>query len=684
MKIRILFWVCLISLLCSNFNGNAQINGGQLFIEELEFPDTLVIGDVHLLSGIVTNISNQPVLFDFNFGIDFDDIFPGNDFDYEYEELAPCDDCDLQPGESKSFSRPVYLSNERVTPNQENVIIVWPSEAVGEDPSIGSTRSRSFYVQDDSAENERNVGFEDCNTISIEQLEDVIKISGLFNADQSNISIVNQFHEVIYFCNNDCPNNEITVDISDGGYYLVQVNLIDGFNYCFDTDMIFTENWLNYENYLLENDFPSYDLLDSVFELPNIAYDSTAGFIYGTTEFIDNLLNNIFNNPFFPIFNGQESPSLLKVPNQYLGLGCGIEVIIENDEFKFNTPLEGSLSILLKNALDEVVFQCEGQTCLGNEIIIQLPDLEEMKYSVDVSYTNNNQVCNNSISMDGGLMFDEWNNLFDICSNQNLLQAPVINNIFQQSALAFIPGFFNDGSLQIKKEDADEWLTIKRSTATYLLSQLNVCTSYDVRAAYLCNNTELYSEIQTFTTQGCVECNIDDIDMKITTVLGNTAIINWDIFSGVNYRLHYKKQVDVEWTYYETPIPFALLFNLDPCEVYQFYLEVICADGIVSTPGKVIEMETGNCRNANLLNEKTEIGIYPNIAKDFINIAVSNTKNLSNIQIYNQAGALIQQIDGSELINNTYQLNINDFAKGMYMVQANAFDNVHYSKFMKQ
>jgi len=711
MRIGILLFVNLILSVCFNITSKAQTDLSQLVIEDIEFPDTVTIGEVQLLSGIVKNISDDPIYFDFDFGLDFGEIFPGIDFEYIIDELIPCSDCYLQPDESRSFSKPVYLSNQRVTPNQENVVIIWPIEAIGDEPRRGESRSRSFYVQDDSINNERNVDFTNCNNVLIEELENVIKISGLFDAEQSNISVVNQNHEVIYFCQNDCPDDEIAINIPDSGYYLVQVNLINGFDFCYDVDFIITESWLDYENYIIENDFlpieglPGADGMDGLNGIGGNGMDGADG-TDGTSIIIPNPDINLpelpdinlpdinlpelpdinlpdINLPELPNINLPDInlPGLPNIVNQFVTFGCGIEIMVENTEIKFLIPSEGSVSLKITDNEDNTIFECKEDACNDNEIIVQLPELEEMKYTLDISFSDNNQTCTNSISIGGGII-DNWKNPFDICSNQALLQAPVINNIFQQSALVFIPGFFNDGSLQIKKEDAVEWQTIKKSFSTYLLSQLDECTTYEVRAAYICNNTERYSEIQTFKTQGCVECSIEDIDMQIVNVFGNTAIINWDIFSGVNYRLHYKKQEDVEWDHYETPIPFALLFNLNPCSVYEFFLEVICVDGIVSTPGEVIKMETGNCRNS--INEKTEISIYPNVAKDFVNITVNNAENLSDVQIYDQAGALIQKVDGSKLNNNTYQLNINDFAKGIYVVHAIAFDNIYHSKFIKQ
>ena len=645
MQIRFLLIIVLFTLLNTNFNSNAQANIGQLLLENIEFPDTVLIGDVQIISGTVTNISDQPVLFDYSFGFDFDEIFSDIDFDYEYDELIPCDDCDLQPGESKSFSKPVYLNNQRVAPNKENVIIIWPSGVIDDGPIDGKARTRTFYVEEESTTNDRNGEFVACNSIEINELEGVINISGLFDADESNISVVNQNHEVIYNCNNNCPTDEVLVDISGNGYYLVQANLSSGLNFCYETKIIFTENWFEFEDYINANNFPNYEQLDKIFELPNI-------------ELPDNF-----------DFQNQVSE-------------CDVAINIENNELSIVKPLEGSAAVKIKNAQGNIVFECEGETCINNKIILQLPDLEEMKYTVEISYTNNNTECNSTYSIGGGQVVFNNNNIpVDNCSDIALMPIPIINSVFSKSALVDIPNSFK-GFLQLKQATAVEWQTINQTLNSYLLSQLNACTTYQVRSVYNCNETELFSEIQTFTTQGCVACNINDININVMNVFGNTSFISWDIFTGGNYLLHYKKQEDNVWNDYKTSIPFVMLFNLEKCANYEFFLEIICKDDKVSEPSEVISLQTGACRLESTAT--TSLEIQPNIANQFINIYLNNKNNSNDLQIFNQTGVLIKQIDASKIASGAYRLDVSALPKGIYVISTTQNNKRYHSKFVKQ
>jgi len=644
MQIRFLLIIVLFTLLNTNFYTNAQSNIGQLLLENIEFPDTVLIGDVQIISGTVTNISDQPVLFDYGFGFDFDETFSDINFDYEYDELIPCDDCDLQPGESKSFSKPVYLNNQRVEPNKENVIIIWPSGVIDNGPIDGQARTRTFYVEEESTTNDRNGEFVACNSVKIDELEGVISISGLFDADESNISVVNQNHEVIYYCNNNCPLDEVLIDISGNGYYLVQANLNSGLNFCYESDIIFTENWLEFEDYINANDFPNYEQLDEIFELPNI-----------------------------------ELPNNLNLQNQVSG--CDVAINIENNELSIVKPLEGSAAVKIKNAQGNIVFECEGETCINNKIILQLPDLEEMKYAVEISYTNNNTVCESTYSIGGSQVVFNNNIPVDNCSDIDLMPIPIINSVFSKSALVVIPNSFK-GSLQLKQATAAEWQTINQTLNSYLLSQLDACTTYQVRSVYNCNETELFSEIQTFTTQGCVACNINDININVMNVFGNTSFISWDNFTEGNYLLHYKKQEDNVWNDYKTSIPFVMLFNLEKCANYEFFLEIICKDDKVSEPSEVINLQTGACRLESTTT--TSLEIQPNIANQFINIYLNNKNNPNDLQIFNQTGVLIKQIDASKIASGAYRLDVSALPKGIYVISTTLNNKRYHSKFVKQ
>ncbi len=79
-------------------------------------------------------------------------------------------------------------------------------------------------------------------------------------------------------------------------------------------------------------------------------------------------------------------------------------------------------------------------------------------------------------------------------------------------------------------------------------------------------------------------------------------------------------------------------------------------------------------------NNKYEIELYPNPAKEFIQLKNVNDKN-ANIQILNIEGKVIKQVLYSELSVN--KIDIRDFTKGMYLVKVFSSENQYFLKFIK-
>ena len=70
---------------------------------------------------------------------------------------------------------------------------------------------------------------------------------------------------------------------------------------------------------------------------------------------------------------------------------------------------------------------------------------------------------------------------------------------------------------------------------------------------------------------------------------------------------------------------------------------------------------------SNIENLKNaEIKIYPNPASEFINVQLSDNMSNAKLKIYNISGVLVKDI---ELNDNSDKININELAKGMYIVE---------------
>jgi len=219
-------------------------------------------------------------------------------------------------------------------------------------------------------------------------------------------------------------------------------------------------------------------------------------------------------------------------------------------------------------------------------------------------------------------------NLLDFFCKKSefLVQAPVVLNIQSNSAFIISSAFFG-GETQIKKSEDGEWTKIEENGITFYLTDLEDCTSYELRNYFPCEDGDLYSEIVSFTTGNCEGCNVSNIELK-ARYNGYISILTWDIVPGATYLLNYKKIEEETWDVYETPIPFALLFNQNQCETRELYVEAVCKNGDVSLPSNIVQLENENCRNATILNEIIPIEVYPNPAISYVQMSITNVKPL--------------------------------------------------------
>lgn len=235
-------------------------------------------------------------------------------------------------------------------------------------------------------------------------------------------------------------------------------------------------------------------------------------------------------------------------------------------------------------------------------------------------------------------------------------------------------------------EDSN-WQTVTTSVSSLFLSNLNTCTIYEYKVAAKCNlvnsNTSI---VKTFTTSGCeIACNGGTVNGNTENVTSYSAFILWEIIPEATYRLNYRKNGTSTWRQYETPLNFSILFDLDICADYEWYVEVICPDGRV-TPNNINEFTT-NClkktkepiaSKEELLNS-FDFTVYPNPAQYFLKIKSSNPLQSikSKILINDLSGRLIE--NGGTFIEET-TINIENLKPGIYLAQIiNERHNAQYT-----
>jgi len=100
---------------------------------------------------------------------------------------------------------------------------------------------------------------------------------------------------------------------------------------------------------------------------------------------------------------------------------------------------------------------------------------------------------------------------------------------------------------------------------------------------------------------------------------------------------------------------------------------------VVSSNGQLVDTTCVSTSIASLVNQFNQIMIFPNPAKDKIQIIAPNT---FDVEIYNTLGS---KVYSAKSLNNSLQLNISDWAKGIYLIKIKDIqDKIHIGKIIKE
>lgn len=231
------------------------------------------------------------------------------------------------------------------------------------------------------------------------------------------------------------------------------------------------------------------------------------------------------------------------------------------------------------------------------------------------------------------------------------------------------------------------WTTVTTLLPNLILNNLRTCTTYEYIVKGNCNTINSNSStVKSFTTTGCTDfCSAGEVIGNTINITSFSSFILWDIVPNATYRLKYRKNGVNAWKEYETSINFAILFGLDKCSNYEWYIETVCPSGAISSTSvnnfttldclKIINGEDGKKEEStNILN----FNIYPNPAQNFIKIDSKNIESEieSQILIYDFSGRLVK--NGGTIVTHA-TISIEDLKPGLYVVQiVSATQNLQY------
>ncbi len=236
----------------------------------------------------------------------------------------------------------------------------------------------------------------------------------------------------------------------------------------------------------------------------------------------------------------------------------------------------------------------------------------------------------------------------------------------------------NGTAINWKKANTSLWSSEYSTNSHLLLSNLQDCSLYEYEVSGVCPNGVIsnVSPVNTVSTNCaqniCVANNTNGYSHNSTPT---SAFLVWDINPNSTYELFYRKVGAAQWFSYQTNFHFAILFSLDNCSDYEWYVDVTCPNNLVSSSNtntfntycnKIISSE--NPAPETSLRNDQYIKLYPNPTKNILNISISDHFEVDNafISVYHLNGELISR---SKISNHHNIYDTSDLAKGLYLIE---------------
>jgi len=229
--------------------------------------------------------------------------------------------------------------------------------------------------------------------------------------------------------------------------------------------------------------------------------------------------------------------------------------------------------------------------------------------------------------------------------------------------------------LQYRAAGENDWIIFNSNINFALLNNLNACTEYEYRVKSSCVlSVSEFSAVQTFTTEGCQAVCPPIEGLFNTSVLASSALLIWDIVPLSTYTLYYKETSADNWFSYNTAIPLVILFGLNPCSTYEWYIENACIDGTVSLASNTTTFTT-TCKNSN--NEFSQIEanlnfeVYPIPMQNYLVVEFESSTSNSKVevQLLDVSGKITNNILPTNVGKQRVQFNTTDLPTGIYWVR---------------
>ena len=195
------------------------------------------------------------------------------------------------------------------------------------------------------------------------------------------------------------------------------------------------------------------------------------------------------------------------------------------------------------------------------------------------------------------------------------------------------------------------------------LTGLTPNTGYTYKAFITYNGTTVYGSEMTFTTleQGADPCNVPT-GLTASDIQSESLTITWDNDPAVSsWNIQYRPTGGQLSTASSNTNSYTLT-GLTANTSYQIQVQANCGDGNLSDWSPAITVTTTGIESW-LENSVT---LYPNPAKEYVDIRVDGDLNVTTMEMYDVYGKLINTVN---VIDNPTRINVSNLASGMYFVR---------------
>ena len=218
------------------------------------------------------------------------------------------------------------------------------------------------------------------------------------------------------------------------------------------------------------------------------------------------------------------------------------------------------------------------------------------------------------------------------------------------------------------------------------ITGLNTGAVYQIRAKSNCtsSNSDWTDKTYNLLSGGTVACP-DVSGLSVTAVTNNSVSLAWNAATGANsYELKYRQSGSGNSEQRTSSATNSIsITGLNNSSQNYFYVASNCNTSLSLGWAFIAARTTAVpvIGNSQSRVSNSSINIYPNPAKDILNIETGNSEN-SSVQIISADGKLVKTI--SKLSSTNSQVNISDLSNGIYFIRIQSEGVVTNHKFVKE